>query len=113
MIVSNDEATKRIHKLTKYIYVQCGKCDKDRTAIVIGNGCLSKLADDELIDYFEAASWLWYGQFIDKLRGYEPDNGFTLLQLLLPVGEFMGYVLKKKSGEDAYAFGLGSVDILS
>ena len=106
VISSNEKTTKRIHSLTKDVYARCGKCDKNRTAIVIGNGCLSKLADDELIDYFEAAMWLWYGQFIDKLQGYEPDNGFALLQLLLPVGEFLGYVRKKKSGEDAYTSGL-------
>lgn len=103
---SNEKATRRILCLTEDVYARCGKCDKSRIAIVIGSGCLSKLADDELIDYFEAAMWLWYGQFVDKLQVYEPDSGFALLQLLLPVGEFLGYVRKKKSGEDAYTSGL-------
>ena len=104
---ATQDARDRIHQLTKHVELKCGKCPK-RKAIAVGNGCLARLNDAELVDYFEAVSWLWYGKFLELLSQpeHEPDNGYALLQLILPLAEFFGHVRSGKKSVQGYQDGL-------
>lgn len=104
--VGTKEAKQTIHELTTKVHDKCGNCPMKRIALFIGNGCLDKLSDSELLDYFESASWLWYGQYLEMLERLEPDSGIMLLQLLSPVAEFCGFVQTGENRKLAYIAGL-------